>query len=128
MWTGYQFHELQRMEAFMAKLKKQGYEHATEIADKMKQKDSGFNLPEDDVNDLGFILMRDNKKKEAVEIFKFNLAKFPNSANAYDSLAEGYEATGEKELAIKNFKKALELNPKNTYATDRIKELEKSTQ
>ena len=112
----------------MAKLKKKGYEHAAEIADEMKQKDSGFNLPEDDANDLGFILMRDNKKKEAVEIFKFNLAKFPNSANAYDSLAEGYEATGEKELAIKNFKKAVELNPKNTYAADRVKELEKSTQ
>ena len=128
LWAGYQFHELQRMEAFMAKLKKQGYEHATEIADEMKQKDSGFNLPEDDVNDLGFILMRDDKKKEAVEIFKFNLARFPNSANAYDSLAEGYEATGEKALAIKNFKKAVELNPKNTYAADRIKDLEKSTQ
>lgn len=125
LWTGYQFHELKRMEAFMAKLKKQGYEHAAEIADKMKEKDSDFNLPEDDVNDLGFILMRDDKKKEAVEIFKFNLAKFRNSANAYDSLAEGYEAAGEKELAIKNFKKAIELNPKNTYAADRIRELEK---
>ena len=92
----------------------------------MKQKDSAFNLPEDDVNDLGFILMRDDKKKEAVEIFKFNLAKFPTSANAYDSLAEGYEAAGDKELAVKNFKKAVELNPKNTYAADRIKELEKA--
>jgi CubicO group peptidase (beta-lactamase class C family) len=128
MWTGYQFHELKRMEAFMAMLKKQGYEHATEIAEEMKQKDAGFNLPEDDVNDLGFILMRDNKKKEAVEIFKFNLSRFPNSANAYDSLAEGYQAAGEKGLALKNFKKAVELNPKNTYAADRIKELEKSTQ
>ena len=128
MWTGYQFHELKRMEAFMATLKKQGYEHATEIAEEMKQKDAGFNLPEDDVNDLGFILMRDNKKKEAVEIFKFNLSRFPNSANTYDSLAEGYQAAGEKGLALKNFKKAVELNPKNTYAADRIKELQKSTQ
>jgi len=126
LWTGYQFHELNRMQAFMTTLKKQGYDHAAEIANDMKQKDSGFNLPEDDVNDLGFILMRDDKKKEAVEIFKFNLSKFPNSANAYDSLAEGYEAAGEKELAVKNFKKAVELNPKNTYAADRVKELEKA--
>lgn len=92
----------------------------------MKRKDSGFNLPEDDVNDLGFILMRDDKKKEAVEIFKFNLDRFPDSANAYDSLAEGHDAAGDKELAVKNFKKAVELNPKNTYAADRIKELEKA--
>jgi Tfp pilus assembly protein PilF len=80
------------------------------------------------VNDLGFILMRDDKKKEAVEVFKFNLSMFPNSANAYNSLAEGYQATGEKDLAIKNFKKTVELDPKNTYAADRLKELEKSTQ
>jgi Tfp pilus assembly protein PilF len=90
----------------------------------MKQRDSGFNLPEDDINDLGFILMRDDKKKEAVEIFKYNLGEHPNSANAYDSIAEGYEALGENKLAVTNFKKAVELNPKNTYAAERIKKLE----
>jgi len=124
LWTGYQFHELERMKAFWAMLDKQGYDHAAEIDKEMKDKDSGFNLPEDDVNDLGFILMRDDKKKEAVDIFKYNLDAHPNSANAYDSLAEGYDALGDKELALKNFKKAVELNPKNGYAADRIKKLE----
>jgi len=126
LWTGYQFHELERMKAFWANLDKQGYNHATEIDKEMKQKDSGFNLPEDDVNDLGFILMRDEKKKEAVEIFKYNLDLHPGSANAYDSLAEGYDALGDKESAIKNFKKAVELNPKNTYAAEQIKKLEEA--
>ncbi|HVW13607.1 MAG TPA: serine hydrolase [Mucilaginibacter sp.] len=123
-WIGYQFHEMARMKAFWAKLEKQGYGHAGEIARGMKQNDPGFKLPEDDVNDLGFILMRDNKKQAAVEIFKYNLDAHPGSANAYDSLAEGYEAAGQKDLALKNFKKAYELNPKNGYAADRIKNLE----
>jgi len=123
-WNGYQFHELQRMEAFMAKLKKQGYDHAADIAKEMKQKDSGFNLPEDDVNDLGFILMRDDKKKEAVEIFKYNLDAYPKSDNAYDSVGQAYAALGEKELAIQNFKRSIELNPKNTWSAERIKKLE----
>ncbi|HTI58300.1 serine hydrolase [Mucilaginibacter sp.] len=124
LWTGYQFHELERMKAFWAQLEKQGYERAGAIAGQMKQADSGFKLPEDDVNDLGFILLRNNKKAQAVEIFKYNLDAHPGSANAYDSLAEGYEAVGEKELALKNFKKAYELNPKNDYAAEHIKELE----
>lgn len=124
LWTGYQFHELERMKAFWAQLEKQGYEHAAAIAGQMKQTDSGFKLPEDDVNDLGFILLRNDKKAQAVEIFKYNLDAHPGSANAYDSLAEGYEAVGEKELALKNFKKAYELNPKNDYAAEHIKELE----
>ena len=124
IWTGYQFHELERMKAFWASLEKQGYDHASEIAEQMKQKDSAFKLPQDDVNDLGFILMRNDRKKEAVEVFKYNLEAHANSANAYDSLAEGYEAADQKELALKNFKKAYELNPKNGYAAERIKELE----
>ena len=124
LWTGYQFHELERMKAFMAQLEKQGYEHPSEIVEQMKQKDTDFKLPEDDVNDLGFILMRDDKKKQAIEIFKYNLDAHPGSANAYDNLAEGYEAAGEKELALKNFKKAFELNPKNEHAAERIKKLE----
>ncbi|MFB9843124.1 serine hydrolase [Mucilaginibacter ginsenosidivorans] len=124
VWTGYQFHELERMKVFRAQLEKQGYEHATEIAEHLKQKDSSFKIPEDDINDLGFILMRDDRKKEAVEIFRYNLSAHPGSATAYDSLAEGYEADGEKDLALKNFKKAYELNPKNDYAAERIKDLE----
>jgi len=124
LWTGYQFHELARMKAFWTKLKKQGYEHATEIATEMKQKDAGFNLPEDDVNDLGFILLEDNRNKEALEVFKYNLGAHPDSDNAYDSVGQAYAALGEKDLAIQNFKKSIGLNPKNTWSAERIKKLE----
>jgi len=67
------------------------------------------------------------KKKEAIAIFKFNLAANPASSNAYESPAEGYENIGEKELALQNFKKTVELDPANHYAADRIKELEGET-
>lgn len=124
IWNGYQFHELKRMKAFWAKLEKEGYSHADEIAKAMKQKDAGFNLPEDDVNDLGFILMEDARNKEALEVFKYNLDVHPKSDNAYDSIGQAYAALGEKELAIQNFKKSIELNSKNTWSAERIKKLE----
>lgn len=115
------------MKKFWTQLEKEGYDHAGEVAQQFKQQDSSFKLPEEDVNDMGFILLRKEMKKEAIDIFKYNLAENPNSATAYDSLAEGYDDIGEKELAIENFKKSFELNPKNTYTADRIKKLQSGT-
>ncbi|MBK8424555.1 MAG: tetratricopeptide repeat protein [Lewinellaceae bacterium] len=37
--------------------------------------------------------------------------RFPQSANAWDSLGEAYATKGDKENAIKSFKKSLSLNP-----------------
>jgi tetratricopeptide (TPR) repeat protein len=118
---------MDNMKKFWMQLEKKGYDHAAEVTKELKQEDSSFKLPEDDVNDLGFVLLRKDMKKEAIDIFKYNLGENPNSATAYDSLAEGYDDIGEKELAIENFKKSVELNPKNTYAADRIKKLQSET-
>jgi hypothetical protein len=38
-------------------------------------------------------------------------------------LDEAYLANGERELAIKNYKKSLELNPQNANATDVLKRI-----
>ena len=46
-----------------------------------------------------------------MEILKLNVAGYPDSPNSYDSLADAYLAAGEKDLALKNAKKALELLP-----------------
>jgi len=39
----------------------------------------------------------------------------------YNSLAEAYMLAGNKELAIKNYEKSLELNPQNTNAVEQLK-------
>lgn len=124
LWTGYQFHEKERMKTFWSALEKQGYDHASGIDKKLRQKDNGFNLPEEDVNDLGFILLEDGRKKEALEVFKYNLSAHPKSDNVYDSVGQAYAALGEKDLAIRNFKQSIALNPKNTWSAERIKKLQ----
>ena len=45
-----------------------------------------------------------------------NVGAFPDSANVYDSLAEAYMKSGDNELAIKFYKKTLEMIPKDTKA------------
>ncbi|MCK4226548.1 tetratricopeptide repeat protein [candidate division WOR-3 bacterium] len=54
-------------------------------------------------------------------MFKLNVALFPDFFNVYDSLGEAYMVAGEKELAIKNYKKSLELNPNNADAAEILK-------
>ena len=59
----------------------------------------------------------------AIAIFKLNVELFPQSANAYDSLGEAYMKKGDKKLAIENYQKSYDLNPRNTHALDMIKKM-----
>jgi CubicO group peptidase (beta-lactamase class C family) len=77
------------------------------------------------LNGLGYGFLRAKKLPEALAYFKLNVEFYPGSWDVYDSLAEGYMANGEKELAIANYKKSLEMNPKNSNGIEMLKKLEK---
>ena len=85
-----------------------------------------YYFEENDLNVLGYQLLGIKKYKEAIEIFKLNIHEYPNAYNPYDSLGEAYMLSGEKELAIKNYAKSLELNPKNTNAILMLKKIMES--
>lgn len=76
------------------------------------------------INSIGYALLRLKKIDDAIEVFTLNTIDFPDSANFWDSLAEGYMIKGDKELAIKYYEKSLELNPKNTNAVEQLKKLQ----
>jgi hypothetical protein len=75
------------------------------------------------LNELGYDLLNNSKTNEAIAIFKLNTQLYPESANAYDSLGEAYKLGGNKELAIKNYERSLELDPHNTNAAKQLKKL-----
>src|SRR5215213_5279984 len=85
-----------------------------------------YDFSEPELNQLGYQLLRAGKVKEAIEIFKLNVEAYPQGFNTYDSLAEAYRTANERELAITNYKKSLELNPNNINATEVLKRLEKA--
>ena len=92
----------------------------------LKTKESAiYDFSEPELNNLGYRLLRAGKLKEAVEVFKLNVEMYPKGFNTYDSLAEAYEAQNERELAVTNYKKSLELNPQNTSAAEALKRMEK---
>lgn len=80
-------------------------------------------LNENQVNRLGYWLISRKKIKEAIEVFKMNVEDYPQSSNAYDSLGEAYATNGDKELAIQNYQKSVELNPNNTNGIQALKRL-----
>lgn len=82
-------------------------------------------VAEDRLNNLGYTLLRQNKLPEAIAVFKVNVALYPQSSNVYDSLGEAYMVNGDKQMAIANYKKSLELDPNNKNAADTLKKLEK---
>jgi tetratricopeptide (TPR) repeat protein len=49
------------------------------------------------------------------------VSEYPNSANAYDSLADAYEADGNRQLAIEFAQKALDTLPKDASTNQEFK-------
>jgi 3-oxoadipate enol-lactonase len=83
-------------------------------------------LREREMNDLGYKYLQEGKAKEAIALFQINTVAFPNSANTYDSLGEAYLKDGQKDLAIENYRKSLELNPNNENARQVLKGIDEA--
>ncbi len=82
-------------------------------------------MNEGTLNNLGYRMLRDDRIQDAIKIFKLNIDIHPGYANGFDSLGEAYMVSGEKDLAIRNYKKSLELDPQNENAVNMLKKLEK---
>jgi CubicO group peptidase (beta-lactamase class C family) len=107
-------------------INEEGIQKAIAAYRDLKAKQSATNdFSEPELNRLGYQLLRTGKVKEAIEIFKLNVEAYPKAFNTYDSLAEAYLADNQRELAIQNYKKSLELDANNTSAVEALKRLEK---
>ncbi|HEX8096699.1 MAG TPA: hypothetical protein VF507_01630, partial [Pyrinomonadaceae bacterium] len=89
-----------------------------------RKKTTAGAIGEDQMNRVGYALLTKNKVDLAIEVFKLNVEDYPNSWNVYDSLAEAYAVKGEKELAVKNYQKSIELNPQNEGGKEALKKLQ----
>ncbi len=84
----------------------------------------GLFVSEGDLNTIGYrLLSKFHNTAAAVEIMKLNAELYPDSANSYDSLGEACMENGDKELAVKNYKKSLELDPNNKNAEEMLTKL-----
>jgi CubicO group peptidase (beta-lactamase class C family) len=84
-----------------------------------------YDFNENVLNQLGYELLEKDRVSDAITVFKLNAEEYPKSANVYDSLGEAYAKAGNKQLAMENYQRALELDPNDQSAVDHIKELQK---
>jgi dienelactone hydrolase len=83
-----------------------------------RQRDPHATLfPEAIVNLLGYEHLQSGDTAGAIEILKLNVAGYPNSPNAYDSLSDAYLAASQKDLARQSVQRALDLLPSDTTDT-----------
>jgi tetratricopeptide (TPR) repeat protein len=128
--------------AFLPNIKR-AYDHRTSIAETLYAAIAGsgidqaakqyhdlkvaapatYNFDEDELNALGYQLIQANKFAEAIRVFQLNVEAYPQSANTYDSLGEAFMDSGKKSQAIANYRRSLQLNPRNANAVKMLQKL-----
>lgn len=94
------------------------FDQASEILLTLQRKNpSETTLQNIPINELGYRLISHRKLDLAIEVFKINTRLHPREFNTYDSLGEAYLYQQNEELAAKNYRKSLELNPDNVGAS-----------
>lgn len=77
------------------------------------------------LNRIGYAFLKDKKMDNSIEIFQLNTKLFPQNPNVWDSLGEAYRTKGEREMALKYYTKALELDPEFPSALEAVRELKR---
>ncbi|WP_028873107.1 serine hydrolase [Psychroserpens burtonensis] len=83
-----------------------------------------YAVSESDINQLGYLLINEDKVDAATQIFKLNRDEHPKSANVYDSYGDALLMQGDSIQALENFKKCFEMDDSLMYAKDKSEALE----
>ncbi|MFK8057485.1 MAG: tetratricopeptide repeat protein [Saprospiraceae bacterium] len=77
-----------------------------------------------ELNTLGYVYLNSGQIEKALRCFQFNTYYFKFNPNVFDSYAEALLESGDKEAAIRNYAKALSLDPSNMKLTIKLLELQ----
>ncbi len=111
---------------FNTLLKSSGGIAAAEFYRKRLEADPSFKiLDRNEMHNLASSYYGSTNFKEAIEICKLYTLIYPDSEYAFQFLADSYLQNAQKDLAIINYRKALEINPKNTGAKEELDKLTK---
>jgi len=103
-----------------------GIDFALKMYDSLEtSKNMTYDFSESELNTLGYQLLSENRKNEAVKIFKLNTFTYPNSSNAFDSLGDAYSEIHNKDSAISSYQKAIDLDKSNIQSVQKLNRLKK---
>jgi tetratricopeptide (TPR) repeat protein len=111
-------------EALRVEAGEKGFDYLAEVYAAMKKEKPDFKIGETAMYLWATELKDDGHRAEAIDVLKLELQIYPDSSDAYESLGEAYQESGEKQLAVESYQKALEKNPKNSDAREKLAALE----
>ncbi|MDI1336013.1 MAG: FKBP-type peptidyl-prolyl cis-trans isomerase [Lacunisphaera sp.] len=87
------------------------------FAEVQAAKFDGLYVSESQLNNLGYkYLTKGDNLPAALAVLQWNVELYPASGNVYDSLGEANVKNDDRAAALRNYAKALELDPKNQNA------------
>lgn len=116
--------KLSGVPALRIALEENGYRNAPAVAAVIGAKDPALRWDEHELNDWGYRLLSTGRPRQALEVLRLVASLFPQSGNAWDSLAEAEASNGDKESALAHYRKSLELDPGNANAKRQIEKLQ----
>ena len=107
---------------FVSIINEYGVPKGVEIFEKFRKLDPDLVLlQEAQFNALGYRSLQTNQLDDAVQLFRMNAETFPNSANVWDSYADGCVAAGDIKTATTCYKKVLEVLPNDPNLDDQLR-------
>jgi len=116
-------------EAFEYIIRTKGIDEAVSVVKNTIKEDSTTDIMKwFMLNSLGYNFLGEQKYKEAVGVFKLNTELHPDDPNLFDSLAEGYEQSGDNENMKKTSAIVMDILNKKTTLTDAEKGLKSNAE
>jgi tetratricopeptide (TPR) repeat protein len=84
-----------------------------------------YSLVKGELDSLIFSLQIRGRGQDMLEISKLYVREFPNSADGHKRLGDLCQWMGNRDLAVKSYKRVLELDPKNAEVLEILKKIEK---
>jgi tetratricopeptide (TPR) repeat protein len=103
------------LENFAARLGTEGFDKAVPVYDQFA-KGGEFKLDDNAIYSWGATLANLEKPEQSREIFRLGTHLYPDLGVMYDGLAEMQAKTGQTQEAVKHYRRALELDPKDADA------------
>lgn len=97
------------------------------ISNNLAQFEKQYALEEFDINTVGYRLMADKRYGEATALFHFNITRYPESWNVYDSMGELQLQQKNYIEAEKLYRQSLVLNPESTSAKSALEKIKRTT-
>nr|WP_267874269.1 serine hydrolase [Duganella alba] len=106
-----------------AALLRHGFDRAAAVYADLKAANAAFHPGEEEINDWAYLLFAQKQPRQSIAVLTLNTELHPDSWNAFDSLGEIFQKTGNETKAVENYRRSRQLNPGNTNATAHLREM-----